>query len=92
MASQKQITRANRLLHQIQKSGTIHKYDLMDLCGMSVTDYNNIAGWFRYRYEETSQMVEYNPKTKSWRWIGRGNLKEIEEAMKPKKIISPEIL
>ena len=83
MTSQRQQTRANRLLHYIEKNGTIHKWDLIDLCGMSVTDYNNIASWFRYRYEETSQMVEYDSKAKTWRWIGRGNKNAIEKAMMP---------
>jgi len=84
MTSQRQQTRTNKMLHYIQENGSINKFDLMDLCGMSVGDYNQIASWFKYRYEETGHLVEYDKPGKSWRWIGRGESTEIEKAMQVK--------
>ena len=81
MTSQRQQSRANKMLHFIEKNGTIHKFDLMDLCGLSVGDYNQIAGWFKYRYQETSMVVEYDSKSKNWRWIGRTSKVLIQKAM-----------
>lgn len=73
------------MLHFIEKNSPINKFDLMDLCGMSVGEYNQLSSWFKYRYEETGQIVEYSPKTKSWRWIGRGSINQINDAMKVNK-------
>ncbi len=84
MTSLKQQTQANKMLHQIEHDGIINKYDLMDVCGMSVNNYNAIAGWFKHRYQETNMVVEYDPKSKNWRWIGRADPKAIQKTMQIK--------
>ena len=78
MTSQRQQTRANKMLTMIQKHGIINKFDLMDLCEMSVGDYNQIVGWFKHRYQDTNQMVEYDKASKNWKWIQRIPVNELK--------------
>ena len=81
MTSQRQQNRANRMLHFIEQFGAIHKFELMDKCGMSVGDYNQIASWFRYVYDETGGVVHYNSNNKIWGWTGKGDKNEIEKSL-----------
>ena len=81
MASQRQVSRANHMLEMIKQNSPINKFDLMDSCQISLNEYNQMAAWFSHRYETTGQLVEYDRKSKSWRWIGRGEKTEIEKAM-----------
>ena len=71
MTSLKQQTKASEMLRLIRENSPINKYDLMDMARMSVNQYNAIAGWFRYRYEETNQQVEYDKQNKTWIWRGK---------------------
>ena len=68
MANKSQITRANRMLEIIKRDGSINKFDLMDICGLSLANYNQLAGWFTHRYQDTLQMVEYDKQSKRWIW------------------------
>jgi len=69
MTSQSQQTRANHLLNIIKKEKIINKFDLMDLAGISLSNYNQLSAWFKHRYIETLHMVEYDQRSKNWRWI-----------------------
>ena len=73
------------MLNLIKEEGTINKFDLMDMCGMSVGDYNQIAAWFKHRFQETHTIVRYDKDSKNWSWIGHGDVHTIEKAMENKR-------
>ena len=81
MASKRQVTKANNMLEMIKNNGPINKFDLMDACGISLNEYNQLSAWFTRRYSEIGHIVEYDRKEKSWRWLGKGDKTAIEEAM-----------
>ncbi len=68
MTTVKEQTRMNHMLNSIKQAGTIHKFDLQDLVGMSVFSYNQISAKFIRRYEEQLHQIEYNTKTKTFKW------------------------
>ncbi len=68
MTSKAQQTRANRMLAVIERDKIINKFDLMDLCGLSLANYNQLSAWFKHRYQDTLHMVEYDKDAKNWKW------------------------
>lgn len=68
MATKTQVSLANRMLLRIKEAGRINKFDLMDVEGIGIASYNQIAGWFKHRFEDTLHQVEYDKKTKDWIW------------------------
>lgn len=85
MASKRQVTKANHMLEMIKTNGIINKFDMMDACGISLNEYNQLSAWFTRRYCEIGNLVEYDKKEKSWRWLGRGDQTQIEQAMQRAK-------
>jgi len=59
----------NHMLSVIQKAGIINKFELQDLCGMSIFSYNQISAKFLHRYQDQLHQIEYDRKSKSFKWI-----------------------
>ncbi len=89
MASKHDVSRANRILELIKKNGSIHRYDLQDLMGMSGSAFNNLMGWFRYRYETTLHQIEYDQKSKMFRWCQIQKIEVMENEGNPKGETQP---
>jgi len=69
MTSKGEQTKFNHMLSCIKENKTIHKYELQDLCGLSVFSYNQLAGKFIHRYQNDLHQIEYDRRTMSFRWI-----------------------
>ncbi len=63
MATKGQLKSANKFVEQIQRSQSIHKFDLMDMIGISIATYNQLKPYIEYRFGHN---VGYDPKTKMW--------------------------
>jgi len=64
MASKGQLKMAHRFVEKVQKESPIHKFDLMDLMGISIATYNSIKPYVEHRFPH---YVEYDKKDKVWR-------------------------
>lgn len=71
MASKAQMALANRLLEAVKRAGTINKFDLMDKESVSIAQWNQISAWFKHRFIDGLNLLEYDKKTKNFKWLGK---------------------
>ena len=57
--------RAERTIKRLQE-GPIHKYDLINFLGISISTYEKWKPWFEHTYFGS---VKYENNTKRWVWI-----------------------
>jgi len=54
---------ASRTMQFLRENGTVQKFDLMDLLGMSVSTFEKFKPWFLYKFgiaKNDSEYVNYN--------------------------------
>jgi len=56
----------NKMIEIIKKGKRIHKFDLIEKAGISLSSYEKIKPWLEYRY---SNLVRYYRPTGEWIWV-----------------------
>ncbi|MHA2054774.1 MAG: hypothetical protein ACW99F_14400 [Candidatus Hodarchaeales archaeon] len=79
MASKGQLKNATKFVQQIQKSKSVHKFDLMDLLSISIPTYNQLKPYIEHRF---GHYVTYNSKTKMW------TAKKVTDVTEGSKVVS----
>lgn len=82
MASKGQLKSATKFVQQIQKDGTINKFDLMDKLSISIPTYNQLKPYVEHRF---GHYVEYDRKSKNW------TAKEVVEVSEGKMVVTDSI-
>ena len=57
------------MVNIIKREGTISVFDLQNEAGISVSEFSQISACFKYRYGKKFGWIEYNKKTKTFKWI-----------------------
>lgn len=76
MAGKAQFYHSRRMLALIKQKGKIHKFDLMDSLKMSISQYEKLTPWMKYKFPDS---IFYNRASQEWEWVGTNSTKSPNE-------------
>ena len=77
MTSKTQEALLRKMIGIIEREGVIHLFDLQDKVGISVSQFNQISAYFKHRYVDEFGWIEYDKKTKTFKWIKQDESLEV---------------
>ena len=57
---------ANRFKELVKKEGRIHKFEIMNQLGISISTYEKLKPWLEYTF---FKFMKYDKEMKRWEWI-----------------------